>query len=107
MELKKMIGVRIAETRACKGMTQEKLAAKMGISSKYLSSIERGKENPTLDTLINLAQSLGIELAEMFTLIEVEDPALKKKTLAALLNEASSEQIKLALRILSMIIRQK
>lgn len=107
MELKKMIGVRIAETRARKGMTQEQLAGKMGISSKYLSSIERGKENPTLDTLINLAQSLGIELAEIFTLIEVEDPTRRKKALAALLNETSQDQLKLALRILSMIIRQK
>lgn len=38
-----MIGIRIAEIRKQKGMTQESLAGKMEVSPKYLSSIERGK----------------------------------------------------------------
>ncbi|MCK5606978.1 helix-turn-helix transcriptional regulator, partial [Candidatus Pacearchaeota archaeon] len=40
------------------------------IKPKYLSSIERGKENPTLNTLINLAESLQIDLSEIFTFVE-------------------------------------
>ena len=47
-------------------MSQEVLAEKMGISPKYLSSIERGKENPTLDTFIKLSDALQIELSEIF-----------------------------------------
>lgn len=80
MEKKKLIGLRIAEIRKQKGMTQDKLANKMGISSKYLSSIERGKENPTLDTLINLGQSLEADLGEIFTFVEVEDPGKGRRS---------------------------
>ena len=39
-----MIGIRIAEIRKQKGLTQEALAGKMEVSPKYLSSIERGKQ---------------------------------------------------------------
>jgi len=48
MDVKQMIGSRIKEIRTKKGFTQEQLAEKIDISPKYLSSIERGKENPTL-----------------------------------------------------------
>ena len=34
------------------------------MSSKYLSSIERGRE-PTLDTFIKLAQALNVEIFEL------------------------------------------
>jgi transcriptional regulator with XRE-family HTH domain len=63
-----MIGARIAELRAQKGMTQEHLAGEMGISPKYLSSIERGKENPTLNTIIALSEALNVDLGEILPL---------------------------------------
>lgn len=47
MTPKKLFGVRIKSLRERKGWTQENLAEKMDISPNYLSSIERGKENPT------------------------------------------------------------
>ena len=75
MNLKQMIGMRIAELRNSKGFTQEKLAGKMEISSKYLSSIERGKENPTLDTLIKLSESLGVNIEDIFRFIQIGDSA--------------------------------
>jgi len=99
-----MIGNRIGELRKQKGLTQEKLAEKMGVSPKYLSSIERGKENPTLDMIINLAQSMNIEIAELFTSIEVEDPSRRKSLITSLLKEADEEQIKIGLKILKVII---
>jgi len=60
-----MIGIRIAEIRKQKSLTQEALAGKMGVSPKYLSGIERGKENPTLKMLVNLADTLEIDLGQM------------------------------------------
>ena len=61
MDIKQMIGARIKEIRAKKGITQERLSERMEISPKYLSSIERGKENPTLNTLIKLSESLEVD----------------------------------------------
>ena len=63
MDIRKLIGIRIAELRKSAGFTQEQLAGKMEISSKYLSSIERGKENPTLNTFINISEALNISLS--------------------------------------------
>lgn len=101
-----MIGIRIGELRKQKGLTQEKLAEKMGVSPKYLSSIERGKENPTLDMIIKLAQSMDVEIADLFTFIEVEDPSKRKSLISSLLKEADEESLKRALKILKLIVEK-
>jgi len=66
METKKLIGLHIRELRRARDLSQEALAEKVGISSKYVSSIERGKENPTLDTVIGLAKALNVDILELF-----------------------------------------
>lgn len=104
VDIKQMIGVRIAELRTRKGMTQEKLAARMSTSPKWLSSLEHGKENPTLDKLISLAQALDVDLGEIFTFVEVENPRKRKALLEGLLKKADDEQLKLAAKILKAII---
>ena len=73
--------------------------------TKYLSSIERGKENPTLNTLIKLAQALEVNIDEVFNFVEIEDPDKRKSLIISLLDEANDEQLKLAFKILSVIIR--
>lgn len=105
MNVKQLIGMRIAELRNGKGLTQEHLAGKMEISPKYLSSIERGKENPTLDTLIKLADSLGVNIEDIFRFIQIEDSGKRKSLVTALVNKADVDQLKLAYKILSAIIR--
>ena len=99
------LGRKIADLRKAKGFTQEELAEKIEISSKYLSSIERGKENPTLNTLIKLSESLDVNLNDIFHQIEIEDPAKRKALLISLLDEANDDQMKLAYQILLTIIR--
>ncbi len=105
MDAKQKIGARIKDIRNRKGFTQEELAEKIDINSKYLSSIERGKENPTLNTLIKLSESLDVNLNDIFHQIEIEDPAKRKALLISLLDEANDVQLKLAYRILLTIIR--
>ena len=48
-------------------MTLEVLAEKADLSWPYLSEIERGRENISLDKLAQLAEALGVRLA---TLVE-------------------------------------
>jgi len=38
----------------------------MDISPNYLSSIERGKENPTFDMFIKFSDALNVEMWELF-----------------------------------------
>jgi transcriptional regulator with XRE-family HTH domain len=50
-----------------KGISQERLAFDSGIDRSYLGGIEREMENPTVDLLDRLADTLGVPLAELFT----------------------------------------
>jgi len=104
VDLKEMIGSRIQEIRNKKGLTQDQLSEKVGISSKYLSSIERGKENPTLNTILKLTRSLDVKPDEFFVHLEIEDPAKRKSIIIEMLDEADADQLKLAYKVLSAVI---
>lgn len=41
-------------------MTQEQFAEKSGFSQQYISDLERGRRNPTVVTLYELAQALDL-----------------------------------------------
>ena len=101
---KQMTAARIKEIRNKKGLTQEQLSERMEISPKYLSSIERGNENPTLNTLINLSQSLEADLSEIFSFIQLEDPGGRKSMITSLLDQADNDQLKLAFKVLSAVL---
>lgn len=54
------LGQRIAKRRAQSGLRQNTLADLIGISNNYLSSIERGKEKPSLEVIINICNALQV-----------------------------------------------
>ena len=55
-------------------LTQLQLAERAGLSLKHLGEIERGRGNPTLDSLQHLSEALGITLSELF-LLEKAQPS--------------------------------
>jgi transcriptional regulator with XRE-family HTH domain len=57
MKVRELIGIRIKRLRQERRLFQEALVERVGISPKYVG-IERGKENHTLDVLIELADTL-------------------------------------------------
>ena len=54
------LGRRIREARNKLRYTQEVLAEKADIAVTYLGEIERGEKTPSLDVLVNLAESLEV-----------------------------------------------
>ena len=104
MNTKEMVGVRIRDIRAKNRITQEQLAEKMGISSKYLSSIERGKENPTLNTLIRLAEGLDVDLGEVFQDLEMEDPAKRRELALDMVRNADEDQMQMIAKFLGAVL---
>ena len=46
--------------RAKAGMTQEDLAYEAGLSSVYVSLLERGRANPGLETVLSVSGALGV-----------------------------------------------
>ena len=55
----KGIGTRIKAGRVAAGLTQERLAEKVGISSTYLSAIECNVKDPKLAIFIKIANAIG------------------------------------------------
>ena len=54
------IGNRIVQRRIHAGIKQTNLAETVGISNNYLSSIERGKERPSLEILVSICNALHV-----------------------------------------------
>lgn len=60
MDMRKLVGENFARLRRERGLTQEEMEERSGFSQQYLSDLERGKRNPTVITLYELAQALGV-----------------------------------------------
>lgn len=60
------LGHRIRDLRRAKQWTQMRLAAEAGINSTWLTEIERGKRNPTLKTLVGIANALDVPIVVLF-----------------------------------------
>ena len=65
-EIKTILGKNIKSIRLYRQFSQAKLAEKADISTIYLSNIERGIKYPKPDILSQIAESLGVEVHELF-----------------------------------------
>lgn len=65
MDMRKLVGRNVARLRRERGLTQEKFAEQSGFSQQYVSDLERGKRNPTVITLYELAQALGVSHVDL------------------------------------------
>jgi transcriptional regulator with XRE-family HTH domain len=64
---RRLLGLRIKELRALRGLTQEEAADCIGVFRTYMSRMESGQANPTLTMLHQIAAALGVEVAELLT----------------------------------------
>jgi len=78
MELSQAFGRALRRQRKAKGLSQE--AFTRGSSRTYMSELERGLKNPTLDKITTLASTMGVHpltlLVECFALqedVQVDD----------------------------------
>lgn len=59
-------GTRLRELRRGKGWSQEELAHRADLDRTYVSGVERGVRNPTLDVITRFATTLNVEVADLF-----------------------------------------
>lgn len=60
------LGLRLRELRAARSLSLRQLARLIGASPSLLSQVENGKVTPSVDTLYQLADALGIQVAAFF-----------------------------------------
>jgi DNA-binding XRE family transcriptional regulator len=56
------LGARLLERRELLGLLQSQLAELSGVSTRTIQLVEQGKGNPSLDTLLQLADPMGLRL---------------------------------------------
>jgi len=66
MNAREIVAWNVRRLRVARDVSAEALAADAEIDRAYMSLIERGRGNPTIDMLEKLANVLGVELAEFF-----------------------------------------
>jgi transcriptional regulator with XRE-family HTH domain len=59
-------GKRLRALRADRGWSQEEFAHRAELDRTYVSGVERGVRNPTLDVITKLADALDVEVADLF-----------------------------------------
>ena len=72
MDSKIVIGQRIKAHRIELNLSQEGFADKCGIDRTYVSSIEQGKRNLSIEVLIKITTALGIKASDLLKNIEDE-----------------------------------
>lgn len=95
MDERKLLGQRIKELRQGRGWSQEELAERMESGAKYLSSLERGRENPTHEMLIKIARALKVEPVDLFNYawLKLSESEIRKK-IKALADRADGERLR-------------
>jgi len=65
------LGKAIRFLRETRKLSQRDLAGSSGIDATEISRLEKGKSNPTHETLQRLAKGLGVPCSQIFTLEEI------------------------------------
>jgi len=65
IKARKKLGREIASHRKTQKITQAQLAFESGLSRQYISYLEAGLKSPTLDTLVSIAEVMGIHVKEL------------------------------------------
>ncbi|QAA30358.1 helix-turn-helix domain-containing protein [Clostridium manihotivorum] len=97
------LGQRIKEERLKSRLTQEQLAESIDISNSYIGQIERGERNLSLDTLIRLANRLGVTIDYLLQdYISVNDDNFIDQ-INQIINGRDSRQKRMALDLLKVM----
>jgi transcriptional regulator with XRE-family HTH domain len=64
-EVKTDIAVNLKNIRKSQNIAQERLALEAGVDRTFVSKIERGIGNPSLEVLLRLANRLGVTVADL------------------------------------------
>ena len=70
MKAQEQLGMRIKYLRQKRKWSQEDLALNSNINRNYISDLENGRRNPSLEILERITIALGITLEELFKGIE-------------------------------------
>lgn len=104
-DLRTILGVNLKRYRTIKGFSQAKLSEILDISPNFISDIETGKRWLSSDTLVNIANALGVEVYEFLKPQQTpsDDISAFVKTYTEKASKNASEAV---VRSLDMLLKQ-
>ncbi len=100
------LGVMVQQKRKELGLSQEKLAEKIGKTAGYVGQIERGLSNPSYTTLAKIIEVLDLDVYALFFHADFTEKGQRRMSeLIQLFSRLSPKQQHLALGILKLIAR--
>lgn len=66
MKIQQILGFNIKQIREQKSWSQDKLSEISGLHRTYISGIERGVRNPTVEIVQQISQAFDVHVAELF-----------------------------------------
>jgi transcriptional regulator with XRE-family HTH domain len=76
MRGREIIGLNVRRLRVERDVSQERLAFDSGVDRSYLSGVERGEENPTIDVLDKLAGTLLVHVSALLEVIDENESSI-------------------------------
>lgn len=67
MDMRRLVGTNVRRLRLARELTQERFAELSGLSQQYISDLERGRRNPTVVTLHEIATALDVQPVDLLS----------------------------------------
>jgi transcriptional regulator with XRE-family HTH domain len=100
----KKLGRRVRRFRAERGLSQEKVAEKSGISSKYMSDLERGEANVSVQVLERVAATLGTTPIDLLDNGHEAERAVLVEEIRRFLETAADDKVRTLYRIMKGVL---
>ena len=65
-DITRLVGTNIRTARRARGLSQWQLAERSGLSVEFIGKVERGTMSPSLESLHQMAEALGLPLPDLF-----------------------------------------
>lgn len=96
----KSLGLKIRKVRNEKGLTQEELAEKSGLSAPYIGIIERADKVPSIETLVKIASTLDISIDYLLSDSLHLSSEVRANEIILALDELDNSQIDLIVKVI-------
>ena len=101
------VGKRLKECREKKGLKQEQLAEKTGMSVGYISSVERGASFPRFENLILLLNTLEVSADSVFCDVVPFSVSYRVNEISEKLSSLPPESLSRILEVMDLLIKQE
>lgn len=103
-----LTGERIRILRKERGWSQEELGEKADLHHTYVGAVERGEKNASIDTLDKIAEALGVEMIDLFTLARKQEriDSLRSHVIEEVM-ESSPEMLRLIATLIQTMRSEK